>query len=198
MRRTSGFTLIEMTIAIAIIALLSAMLMPAVAGVIQDARVAAAAGITKTVHDAILALVQDTGRSPFQGAGVGSVFTPQLGAFIATPPNDAFYGPQGLNHPNAGLICTAAQAQAAGYQNWRGPYLESFIGMDPWGVGQPNAAKDNRHFYWLRFDYPITSSGTNFTTTRGVAFYTYGPDAISGPAYVPDADDVRQYFVPPQ
>lgn len=167
--RRRAFTLIEMLVALAIGTVLAAVLLPALAGVINGARSAAAASVTRRIHDAVKALTEDTGRSPWQGPGgpnFPSVFTPTVGFAPVTGSS--------LNAASAGL-----RLSDGSYRNWRGPYLEEDVRLDPW----------NRE-YQLHWDYRVSARGAVGTPVPGVAILSLGPDA----AY--SADDVRQYFEP--
>ena len=62
--KSKGFTLIELAVVLAIIAVLAAILTPMVTGYLDQARVARAQADTRTVADAIKLYQRDTGRWP--------------------------------------------------------------------------------------------------------------------------------------
>lgn len=62
--KSKGFTLIELAVVLAIIAVLAAVLTPMVTGYLDQARVARAQADTRTIGDAIKLYQRDTGRWP--------------------------------------------------------------------------------------------------------------------------------------
>src|SRR6266699_4212953 len=62
--KSKGFTLIELAMVLAIIAVLAAVLTPMVTGYLDQARVARAQADTRTAGDAIKLYQRDTGRWP--------------------------------------------------------------------------------------------------------------------------------------
>src|SRR2546426_10846808 len=67
MMKSKGFTLIELAVVLAIIAVLAAVLTPMVAGYLDQARIARAQADTRTIADAIKLYQRDTGRWPVYG-----------------------------------------------------------------------------------------------------------------------------------
>jgi general secretion pathway protein G len=64
MMKSKGFTLIELAVVLAIIAVLAAVLTPMVTGYLDQARVARAQADVRTIADAIKLYQRDTGRWP--------------------------------------------------------------------------------------------------------------------------------------
>src|SRR6266699_4635097 len=62
--KSKGFTLIELAMVLAIIAVLAAVLTPMVTGYLDQARVARAQADTRTIADSIKLYQRDTGRWP--------------------------------------------------------------------------------------------------------------------------------------
>src|ERR1700739_4078659 len=62
--RSQGFTLIELAVVLAIIAVLAAVLTPMVSGYLDQARVARAQADVRTIADAVKLYNRDTGRWP--------------------------------------------------------------------------------------------------------------------------------------
>src|SRR5438270_13871370 len=62
--KSKGFTLIELAVVLAIIAVLAAILTPMVTGYLDQARVARAQADTRTIADAVKLYQRDTGRWP--------------------------------------------------------------------------------------------------------------------------------------
>ena len=67
--RTKGFTLIELAVVLAIIAVLAAVLTPMVTGYLDQARVARAQADVRTIADALKLHQRDTGRFPIYNSG---------------------------------------------------------------------------------------------------------------------------------
>lgn len=106
-----AFTLMELVIAIAIIALLIGVTVPMVGGVMQDARISRAKADIDSIAKAILSLYQDTSFWPTD-ANISTV-------------ND-------WNHERNGLLGNSTGAPNR-YPNWKGAYLDKRIENDPWG-----------------------------------------------------------------
>ena len=62
--KSKGFTLIELAVVLAIIAILAAILTPMVTGYLDQARVARAQADARTIADAVKLYQRDTGRWP--------------------------------------------------------------------------------------------------------------------------------------
>src|SRR5690242_15861806 len=62
--KSKGFTLIELAVVLAIIAVLAAVLTPMVAGYVDQARIARAQADVRTIADAVKLYQRDTGRWP--------------------------------------------------------------------------------------------------------------------------------------
>src|SRR5438552_2279298 len=67
-----GFTMIEMVIVLAIIAILAAVLTPIVVGYVDQSRVAKAQADVRTIGEAIARFERDVGRYPMWTAASGS------------------------------------------------------------------------------------------------------------------------------
>jgi general secretion pathway protein G len=96
--RGAGFTLVEMLLVLAILAILAAIVVPSVVGRSEQARVTAAHTQIENLKTALGAFEVDNGYFP--------------------------RGKDGLN---------ALREKPRDAQNWRGPYVEKEIPLDPWG-----------------------------------------------------------------
>ena len=155
----AGFTLIEIVIAVAIVAIFAAALSPMVFRHLEDAKRAKAQNESQVIASAVLSYYKDTGRWPYTnangpagnaitrmisstnvataaGAGAGSGAT-SWGTFgTAKPLGDYLY----YNNPDDDSSATGASADqnnqdwpTAGEQAWRGPYIDKYTFNDPWG-----------------------------------------------------------------
>ena len=110
-KHTSGFTLVELLICMAIIGILAATSIPSFSAYRDRAKVAVAKAELKQVQNAIMLLATECNRWP--------------------GPNDidvtADKEVWDLNSPNAGLVATNG-----GFPGWNGPYMQS-VPQDPWG-----------------------------------------------------------------
>ncbi|MCP5051220.1 MAG: prepilin-type N-terminal cleavage/methylation domain-containing protein [bacterium] len=147
MRRTSGFTLIEMVVVLAVVAILAAILTPTIAKNINDAKVARANNEGQVIASAMGSFFKDTGRWPtkqdatstadyyyilysdgntMNGAGNWS----SDGGWSARA--DTFANHLARNTPG-GASVAANQYGITGELRWRGPYITE-VTADPWGT----------------------------------------------------------------
>lgn len=156
MRSERGFTLIEMAVVLAIIALLAAILTPVVTSYVDQARTTRAINDVKKIAQGILFFNRDTGVFPPYNtlalARAGS--TPNIDCLVSgtsTTLDSTFLGTWTCSAP--GLISLylnvnslgVTTANAAGVISYRGPYLDGLTGLDPWSnpyiVNSDNLAK---------------------------------------------------------
>ena len=179
--KSKGFTLIELAVVLAIIAVLAAVLTPMVSGYLDQARVARAQADVRTIADSIKLYNRDTGRWPIydSSADYSSDSVPgtsklEFGTSTGNSPTAGSSWALGttlnttslelyINNDRSG-VGTAAFPRAG----FRGPYVGT-VDSDPWGNKYLlNAANLKRsstnHAY-------IISAGPNGTleTNRDVA-----------------------------
>ncbi|MGD9547322.1 MAG: prepilin-type N-terminal cleavage/methylation domain-containing protein [Candidatus Krumholzibacteriia bacterium] len=157
----SGFTLIEIVIAVAIVAIFAAAISPMVFRHLEDAKVSRAQNETETISTALLGYYKDTGRWPFTNANgptgnaVSRVVSSTVLPTVAGPGAGAGadnWGTFGTakqlgdylyyNNPDNDSSATGNNANQAnqdwdtnGRNAWKGPYLDNYELTDPWGNG---------------------------------------------------------------
>jgi prepilin-type N-terminal cleavage/methylation domain-containing protein len=191
---SKGFTLIELAVVLAIIAVLAAVLTPMVTGYLDQARLARAQADVRTISDAIKLYNRDTGRWPIyytNGAyGSDTVGSPELATSTGNLPTAG----SGWTSTNVSVGTTSlelylnndysvvgsASFPKAGF---RGPYVRT-VDSDPWGnkyllnSNDLSRANSGNHAY-------VISAGPNgaMETTRDSATtlsLTAGGDDIIG------------------
>lgn len=134
-----GFTLIEIIVILAVIAVLAAILTPTVLKYIEDARLSRALEDVRVINAVINDVIKDTGRYP------GSMLD------TTAPANTFLCGPGTLaggvawgttdtcetlsNHlttNDPGISGGSDNYPATGKFRWKGPYVQS-LNEDPWG-----------------------------------------------------------------
>lgn len=157
--RRAGFTLIEIVIAVAIVAIFAAALSPMVFRHLEESKITKAQNETETIATAILSYYKDTGKWPVTNAngptgnGINRVISSTkvaVGAGVDAGSGAANWGSYGTtkplgdylyyNNPDDDSSATGVSADQAGQdwpttgrQAWKGPYLEEYSFNDPWG-----------------------------------------------------------------
>ncbi|MGQ9617997.1 MAG: prepilin-type N-terminal cleavage/methylation domain-containing protein [Candidatus Aminicenantia bacterium] len=160
-----GFTLVEMVVVLAVVAILAAILVPTVAKHIADSQIARANNEVQVIGSAIASLYKDTGFWPYTNAdgpsgGVNRVLGNPTTVPVGTGPNA---GPGAVNwgaltpttplyiylyynNPD-GDLDPLLQGQpgedypTSGQFSWRGPYLDKPLYDDPWGMSYVISAR---------------------------------------------------------
>lgn len=139
--RTSGFTLIEAAVAIAVIAILSGIIVPLVVKNIRDSQLARAKNDVQVIAAALASQLKDTGNRPTAGVANGTqnwVSGPNGGA---TPAVTGFTATSTAANTFTALFNAAAAAgntlfgtTANAELSYRGPYLANDVSakVDPW------------------------------------------------------------------
>jgi len=141
--RSRGFTLIELAVVLAIIAVLAAVLTPMVTGYIDQARVARATADVRSIADAARLYQRDVGEFPIWANTTeynGGSGTPSgvIAGAVGTNPTDngsnylSSVGASSLeSYMNANTLSRATTG-AVGKTVFRGPYIGN-LDSDPWG-----------------------------------------------------------------
>lgn len=164
-----GFTLIEIVIAVAIVAIFAAAISPMVFRHLEDAKVSKAQNETETISNALLSYYKDVGAWPVtnvdgpSGNSVERVITstnlPTAAAATAAT-GAAKWSTEGTakqlgdylyyNNPDNDSAADGTGADengqdwaTSGRGSWQGPYLDEYEILDPWG----NAYVVNSRFF---------------------------------------------------
>ena len=147
LRRQRGFTLLEITIVLAVIAILGLILAPSILQFLSQSRLARAQNDVRTLGDAVVDFVRDNGFHPQWSDGQrtvriallvspGAVGEAQPGAegWLNTLPGqiDLISNQLVNNNPSFSGIGYPLKTAMSG-AGWNGPYLADIIQEDPWG-----------------------------------------------------------------
>ncbi|MGD2062172.1 MAG: type II secretion system protein GspG [Nitrospirota bacterium] len=127
-----GFTLIEIVIVIAVIAILAGIATPSIVKNIRDSRVARAKSDTKEIAATIASFYKDTGRWPTTD-GTSTVTFLQTDFSVTPSVGTGVTGWSGTADTFADQLINNTPAYGTtGEFAWQGPYQTEF-GNDPWG-----------------------------------------------------------------
>jgi len=197
MKGNRGFTLIELAVVLAIIAVLAAILTPIAIGYIDQARVARAMADAKTIAQSIQLYRRDTGYYPIYssyanakaGTTAASILVSANGTGLTSTGSftsgwAVIFAGSSLtieSQLNTALSGLSSNLQNPGKASYRGPYIGS-LDSDPWGntyvvTANNLAASTNRAF--------VISAGPNGTLdtnpSQGTGTFAAGGDDIVVP-----------------
>ncbi|NKB87550.1 MAG: prepilin-type N-terminal cleavage/methylation domain-containing protein [Acidobacteria bacterium] len=146
-RRNDGFTLLEITIVLAVVAILGLILAPSMLQFLSQSRLARAQNDVRALGDAVVDFVEDNGFHPQWADGgrsvrisllvsPGAVGEAQPGAegWLNTQPGqiDLISNQLVNNNPSFGGIGYPLKTALSG-AGWNGPYIANMVEEDPWG-----------------------------------------------------------------
>lgn len=124
-----GFTLIEVIVVAAIIAILAGVLVPMILKEIDETRITRAGADIRSISNAILVFKKDTAQWPVMDGTCNPGLTLLRGG--GNPP--AGLGANGWDNTSVSAMDDHLMIDDGGcYNNWKGPYLPS-VSADPWG-----------------------------------------------------------------
>src|SRR5436190_9804391 len=189
-----GFTLMEMVVVLAVIAILAAILTPIINSYVDRARLNGARSDVKNIAAAVVQFNTDTKFWPIYVAKTdiptGSTF-----GWMATEGTDAAIPMAGAGSDWLGVstnttsltsylntnFYTQALNAGAGAPAYRGPYLE--LSPDPWGsryyLTSGNLTPGNPNAAYVISAGPNQTLDTNYTQIKVNAFVTGGDDIVS-------------------
>ena len=138
-----GFTLIELTVVLAVIVTLALVLTPSITNFITDSRVARARADTQTLNAAILAFWRDNGFYPqWTAANNGGAGLPanKVDLLVSDGNIPAVAAANTWTQGSTDRLEDQLVANAPGYTaktatsqfGWNGPYVTNVISADPW------------------------------------------------------------------
>jgi prepilin-type N-terminal cleavage/methylation domain-containing protein len=159
-RRGSGFTLIELTVVLAVIVTLALVLTPSIVNFINDSRVARARSDVQTISAAVIQFYRDNGFFPqwtTANAGGPGLDASRVDLLVSGGNVPSVATPNTWTTGSSDLLDDQLISNAPGYTvrtatsafGWNGPYLSSGIGPDAW---------NNRHM--VNIGHIDTSQGT--------------------------------------
>jgi len=140
LKSKKGFTLIEVIVILAVIAILAAVLTPMIIGYISDARKSAAQSDVKIIATAVQAFNRDMKDWPIWATNTDRKLSTSTAVLNGLASNDGDT-PGTTNVPSTPLGSIEEQLMTnpttvgyptTGSSKWKGPYLEK-VTADPWG-----------------------------------------------------------------
>lgn len=201
--RSGGYTVAEVVVALAIMALLSAISAPLIVKYVRDARIARAQAEVRMIGDAIKKFEKDLARWPMFTAGAGTLPDSAANVVRLEGPGDlpgeslaSAWTAAALTDGDCAAACTGdtlsnqLQSNTPGYPasaspatpfKWNGPYLDK-IEADPWGnkylVNIINAKSASADAVFILSAGPNGRVETPFNVAKTAALQPAGDDIL--------------------
>lgn len=203
-----GFTLIELAVVLAIIAVLAAVMTPIITNYVDQSRVARATSDVKTIAEAIKAYNRDTAQYPIYSSFANMLADTAAVTCLTGPGNTATDSTSGttwsdcaagegsfeeylntnklIGSPGSGIMTTTA---TLGKVAFRGPYLTS-VDSDPWAnrymATAANMTRASTNWAFVisagpnqKVETLQNNTSTSATATATTAFVASGDDIIA-------------------
>ena len=133
LKKESGFTLVEVIVVAAIIAILAGILVPMIFSQIDEAKISRAKADVNSISSAIYAFRKDVGAWPnnVSDAACTSTVLRADGADFSAAMSAAMTA-LGYDMSNIKTFSSQLTEDPECYNNWNGPYM-AFVEADPWG-----------------------------------------------------------------
>ena len=150
LKGNKGFTMIEIIVILAVIAILAAVITPMVTKYIGESRIRKAEQDTKAIEEAMTAFYKDTAKWPGQVEGY-EVLVGGNKQYASTSERN-----MGKINEKAQLeryLCDMSAKDKKNYPNWNGPYLHE-VKLDSWGKRyvvriKPLYNATDRYYAWV-------------------------------------------------
>ena len=196
LENASGFTLIELTVVLAVIVTLALMLTPSITNFINDSRVVRARKDTQTIASAVVQFYRDNGFFPqwgtAQSGGPGTaankvdlLISDGNVPIVATPNTWTTGTVDMLTDQLMSNAPTYTLKNATATFGWNGPYLSSGLGADAWNnrymvnvglldntQGTQGAGGATKNSVWVMSAGPNGQIETAYTQTITAAVLT--------------------------
>jgi len=181
-KKKRGFTLIEVVVVLAVVAILAAILTPSIVKSINDSKIARANNETQVIGAAMASFYKDLGRWPTKDGTTttGNVLyvlysagNPMTGVtnWISTSgtwaaQKDTFDNHLARNTPR-GATVPANQYPVTGKFKWNGPYMTE-VTADPWGTHYSCNVISLWLNNWTNYAVYVLSAGPDMSVTTPI------------------------------
>lgn len=190
--RAAGFTVIEIVVVLAVVAAMSAILVPMVSSYVEDGRRQRARGDLRAIGEAMNTVHRDLGVFPvFRDGSKRALVADSTYAVLEGPGNTPTLNSSWQNNYDSGnqvvgalsnqLVQNGPGYPSQGRFSWRGPYIDD-LAPDPWGrsylVNAENLMPNQSESGYVLSAGPNGQVETDFEIDRMSASTTPGGDDL--------------------